>query len=172
MIALRALVLVAALAGALPAFAHSASDAYLTLGEAQVVAGATVVEGRIDIALRDLHFVLGLDDDGDGKITWGEARRHEAQIARYAYDGLRVDADGSACRIEPLPMKIADRADGAYVALNFRISCGGAAAKLTLDYRLFFAVDPSHRGIAVFRTRGGAATALFAPDNTRVTLGL
>jgi len=43
---------------ALPAFAHKPSDSYLTLE----VTGAHV-EGRWDIALRDLDYTIGLDAD-------------------------------------------------------------------------------------------------------------
>jgi hypothetical protein len=153
------------------AHAHSASDAYLSLRLA-ARGGDTVLEGQWDIALRDLHFVLGLDADGDGRLTWGEVRRREAAIAKYTFEALRADADGNACRIEPSQMRIAGRADGAYAALFFRIACKGAPAKVALDYRLFFAVDPSHRGIAVLRTARGASTVLFSPDNARVALTL
>ena len=145
--------------------AHSASDAYLSLGAPSHSTSATIVDGQWDIALRDLHFVLRLDDDGDGRLTWGEVRKHEADIARYAYDRLGADGDGSACRIEPGRIAIADRADGAYANLAFRVVCPGSPKKVTLDYRLFFDVDPSHRGILVFRSRGGSATALISPTN-------
>ena len=57
-------------------FAHSASDAYLTLETQQRTAGSgIVIRGQWDIALRDLHFAVRLDDDGDGNITWGELRK-------------------------------------------------------------------------------------------------
>ena len=107
------------------ASAHSTSDAYLTM-EAQQrpdasVAGDTVIRGQWDIALRDLHFVLRLDDDGDGNITWGELRRHIAEITRYAYPSLRVSSDGKPCAIDPVRHAVSNHADGAYVALFFDI---------------------------------------------------
>ena len=154
--------------------AHSASDAYLTLDAVPRVAsgagGAMVVHGQWDIALRDLHFVLGLDDDGDGNITWGEVRRHQADIARYAYANLRVTGDGKTCTITPTRQAVADHADGAYAVLFFDVACSGAPKRLTLDYRLFFAVDPSHRGIFVMHAGAGTATALLSPDNARIDL--
>jgi hypothetical protein len=46
----------------------------------------TVVHGQWDIALRDLDFVLKLDDNGDGKIVWGELRQHQTvSLLTYAY---------------------------------------------------------------------------------------
>jgi len=57
------------------AFAHKPSDSYLAIS----VEG-TEVKGQWDIALRDLDFAIGLDDNGDGDITWGEVK---AQSQRY-----------------------------------------------------------------------------------------
>jgi len=164
---------VIALLAAGMAQAHSASDAYLTLAAAAAPQpAATVIEAQWDIALRDLHFAIGLDDDGDGNLTWAEVKKHGHRIARYAYESLRVSGDGAACAIEPSRQAIADRADGAYAALFFRIVCKGTPRTVALDYRLFFAIDPSHRGILVFRSGKGTATALVSPDNARVELRL
>ena len=154
------------------AHAHSASDAYLTLTVAAPHAKATVIEARWDIALRDLHFALGLDDDGDGNLTWAEVKRQAPRIAHYAYGSLRASGDGAACALEPSRFAIADRADGAYAALFFRFVCDGAPRAVALDYGLFFAIDPSHRGILVLRTDNGASSALVSPDNARVDLRL
>ena len=64
--------------------AHSASDAYLTLSvDPAGTAERTVIHGQWDIALRDLDFVLKLDDDGDGQVTWGEFKRHQAAVERW-----------------------------------------------------------------------------------------
>ena len=90
--------ILALLAFAMPTIAssHSASDAYLTLtADGSMPDGRLVIHGQWDIALRDLDFVLGLDDDGDGKVTWGEVRTHRAAIEGYAYRNLKlVGGDG------------------------------------------------------------------------------
>lgn len=156
-----------------PAHAHSASDAYLTLAAGTRSAGGeTIVHGDWDVALRDLDFALRLDDNGDGNITWGELRGHQAAIDRYAYGYLRASGDGKDCAIRPVRQRVSNHADGAYAALSFDIVCAGAPARLKLDYRMFFALDPSHRCILVFRSGGDTATALLAPDNARIDLKL
>jgi hypothetical protein len=165
--------LAAASALAAPAaFAHSASDAYLTLDVAASPTGDTVIEGQWDIALRDLDFVLGLDADGDGDITWRELRPRQAAIDRYAYAAIAAGADGKPCALRPTGQRVSQRADGAYAALAFEMTCKGAPSKVTLDYRLFFAVDPSHRCILVVRNRAETATALLSPANAVVELRL
>jgi signal transduction histidine kinase len=57
-----------------PAAAHKPSDSYLTLrGEPDGIAV------RWDIALRDLDYVLQLDRDGNGELTWGEVRQRSTR---------------------------------------------------------------------------------------------
>jgi hypothetical protein len=154
------------------AAAHSASDAYLTLtADRSEASSLSVIHGQWDIALRDLDFVLKLDDDGDGRLTWGEVHRHQAAIERYAYQHLALDGGpGNACSIKPSRQLIDGHADGAYAALFFDAICARATRKLTLHYTLFFAIDPSHRGILVMRNGAAASTALLSPQNAAIDL--
>ncbi len=150
------------------ALAHSASDSYLTLK----VAGDARIEAQWDIALRDLHVALGIDDDGDGNITWAEVRRHAAQIERYAYRSLRAQGDGRNCVLRAKRNAISRHVDGAYVALFFDVACAGAPRRIALDYGLLFTIDPSHRGIVVLRAGKSTATALASPDRPRIEFAL
>ena len=152
------------------AIAHSASDAYLTL-DAQ---GQTPTTIRVqwDIALRDLDFVLKLDDDGDGNITWAELRRHQAAISQYAQARLKVLGDGTACPTRLARQWVGNHADGAYSVLFLEARCASKPQRLTLDYRLFFDIDPSHRAIVVAHIGADTATALMSPQNARIDLEL
>jgi hypothetical protein len=156
--------------------AHSASDAYVTLtaqkGADSGTPARTVVQGQWDIALRDLDFVLGLDDNGDGNIVWGELRKHRNEIAHYAYSYIHVSGDGKPCAVVPQRQLVDDHADGAYAALFFDIRCDGTPKRLTFDYRMFFAVDPSHRAILVMRSGDNLATSVLSPQNARIDLEL
>jgi hypothetical protein len=154
--------------------AHSASDAYLNLTvDSGSPRGMFVAHGQWDIALRDLDFVLKLDDDGDGRLSWGEVRHHQSAIERYAYGYLSFSGDsGNACVIKPLRQMIDDHADGAYAALFFDVVCKQAPRKLRLHYELFFAVDPSHRGIFVMHDHANLATAVLSPQNDVIDLTL
>ena len=150
------------------AAAHSASDAYLTL-DLDAKAGVRL---QWDIALRDLDFVLTLDDNGDGNISWAELRHHQAAIAAYAQAHLNLRADGKACTVALDKQWVDNHADGAYSALFLQAQCPKSAKVLTLDYRLFFDIDPSHRAIVVAHAGGDTATALLSPQNARIELKL
>jgi hypothetical protein len=151
--------------------AHSASDAYLTLSVD--AADDSILHGQWDIALRDLDFVLALDDDGDGELTWGEVKRHQATIERYAYEQLRFkDERGASCALQPVRQLIDAHADGAYAALFFDVHCAHRSKMLAMSYALFFPIDPSHRGIFVMHSAEGTSTAVLSPQNANVALAI
>jgi hypothetical protein len=148
------------------ALAHKPSDSYLTLRPA-----GTTVEARWDIAVRDLDHALGLDADGDGAVTWGEVRRRESAVVAQALSGLAVSADGRACAAEARPLQSVEHSDGGYLVLPIAFRCPQAPRALTVDYRLFFAIDPQHRGI-VRLDDGSERTLVLGPRDGVRTLAL
>ncbi|MEO8171141.1 MAG: HupE/UreJ family protein, partial [Oxalobacteraceae bacterium] len=100
------------------AHAHKPSDSYLTLN----VSGATV-EGQWDIALRDLDFAIGLDQDGNGALNWGEIRARHRDIAAYALGRLTLANAGARCPITAGLQQVDNHSDGAYSVLHFSALC-------------------------------------------------
>jgi hypothetical protein len=141
------------------AFAHKPSDSYLTLAVAD-----GKVDGQWDIALRDLDVALGLDTDQDGAITWGEVRAKHAQIASYALARLTVGSAGAPCAPVMREQLIDQHSDGAYAVLHFGLDCAAAPASLDVDYRLFFDIDPQHRGLVKVAAQGDARAGIFSAD--------
>jgi hypothetical protein len=167
--------IVGLLATAMPGIAnsHSASDAYLTLTTAPPTPRQYIIHGQWDIAIRDLDFALKLDDDGDGRVTWGEMRKHLAAIEDYAYRYIQAGGgERNRCTIKPQRQMIDDHPDGAYAALFFDIECTHVPRTITLQYTLFFGIDPSHRGIFIMNSGTDIATALFSPENTKIDLAV
>ena len=157
---LRALLAIVLLALAGSAHAHKPSDSYLSV----TVTGGQV-SGRWDIALRDLDFAIGLDADGDGKITWGELRARHADVAAYASARLGVQADGRACALNVGEQLVDDHTDGAYTVLPLALACPVTTPRtLTLGYRLFADLDPQHRGLLKLTINGATRTAILGPQ--------
>ena len=149
--------LLLALALCAPAGAHKPSDSYLGL-----TVGEQGLQGRWDIALRDLDFALGLDADGNGEINWGEVRARHADIAAYATARLSVQADGTPCRIAVGEQLVDEHTDGAYSVLPLALDCGGERTPtvLQLGYTLFAELDPQHRGLLSLSAGGATRTAV------------
>jgi len=165
--ALRWPVMVLALVLAASAPAHKPSDSYLGL---RIVDAA--IEGQWDIALRDLDYVLGLDDNQDGAITWGELRAHHGDIVAYALSRLALVADGRPCPLRVTEHLVDDHSDGAYAVLRFVASCPHPPERLEATYRLLFDVDPQHRGLLRLERAGATQSAIFSASNPTLRFDL
>jgi hypothetical protein len=124
-----------------PAWAHKPSDAHLRLD----VHGDRI-DGRLDIAVRDLEGALSIDD-GDGNITWGELQAAAPRIADYVDSRLAIAGDGTPCPIVLGTAKLADLSDGAYWALPIGATCTHEPKALNVTYKLLFDLDAQHRGL-------------------------
>ncbi len=149
----------------LSAEAHKPSDSYLTL---EVIGGE--VQGRWDIALRDLDYAIGLDGNDDGAITWGELRRRHDAVAALALSHFRIVSADDECPVILDSQLVTDHSDGAYAVLQFAANCGQTIEAMEVDYNLFFDLDPQHRGLLQIEHAGGTATAVLGPANNQFRL--
>jgi hypothetical protein len=147
-------------------FAHKPSDSYLRLA----LDGA-VAQGQWDIALRDLDHALGLDADQDGAITWGELRQRHADIAAYALPHLEITSDRGTCPAIAVQHLVDEHTDGAYAVIRFRARCNGIPTQWELRYRLFFDLDPQHRGLLNLEHHGQIHTAIFSRSHDVERIG-
>ncbi len=152
-----------------PAHAHKPSDSYLSL-----TVDGTRIDGQWDIALRDLDFAIGLDGDGDGRLTWDEVRARHPAIAAYALRHLTLASAQGACPVAVVEQLIDRHTDGAYSVLRLRADCPGpgAIATLSVGYRLFAELDPQHKGLLRLVHDGRTSTAILDPEHARQTLSL
>lgn len=142
------------------ASAHKPSDSYLVLD----VAGREVT-GQWDIALRDLDMAIGLDEDGNGELTWDEVRARHDAIAAYALARLKLASGGVACPLRVTAHLLDDHSDGAYAVLRLQATCAADITVLDTDYRLLFDIDPQHKGLLRLTNQGQTSTAIFTPDS-------
>jgi hypothetical protein len=155
------------------ACAHKPSDSYLTL---TVPASGSVLAGQWDIALRDLDFVLGLDANRDGAITWGELKAARTRIAAYAFTRLTLEGigrgDRNACAPQLTALLVDEHVDGHYAVLRFSADCGLRPTELTVHYRLLFEVDPTHRGLLQVIGAGREQAAVLSREAPRTSLNV
>lgn len=142
----------------LPAHAHKPSDSYLSLRADQ-----SGIHGQWDIALRDLDFAIGLDEDGNGELTWDEVRSKHADIAAYALARLKITAGDKSCPLIARQQLIDQHSDGAYTVLMFDSTCN--AEKIKVQYQLFFDLDTQHKGLLhLVNHKDATITAIFSPE--------
>jgi hypothetical protein len=153
------------------AWAHKPSDSYLTL---TLPAGSNVLQGQWDVALRDLDFVLALDTNRDGAITWGELKASRARISEYVFAHLSLTAigrgDRGVCTPRLTGLLVDEHVDGRYAVLRFSADCGLVPAQLTVRYQLLFEVDPTHRGLLQVIGSGHEQAEVLSRGSSTVSL--
>lgn len=142
-----------------PASAHEPSSSFLTLQDED---GG--IAGQWDIALRDLELAVGLDANGDSRITWGELRTARAAVFDYALARLRLSADGSACAAVGGDLRVDRHGGESYAVLDLRADCPGVARRLSVSYSLLFELDAQHRGLFRYGSANESESAIFSDE--------
>lgn len=161
-----------ALTAAVPALGHKASDAYLDLrgvGES--------IDVRWDVAIRDIDSLVSLDADADGQVRWSDLSTRLVPVTERLFAGIgfttSVDGLDRSCPAGPVTPALAQRSDGAYLALRFSIRCpGGRPSRLGVDYRLLADLDPTHRAIVSVDATGGLTVLRPTVEGRSVVLDL
>jgi hypothetical protein len=152
------------------AWAHKPSDSYLTLlADTQ----STVIKVRWDIALRDLDYVLALDRDGNGELTWGEVKQRSAEITTLAMSRLSLSTNSQPCTWGATgPLMLETHSDGTYAVLSLEAACTTLAQGVAVKYGLFFDVDPTHRGLLQWSAPGATTpqALIFGTESAEQTL--
>lgn len=154
---------------AAPALAHSSSNSYLTLSQR----GSDLVL-RTDINLRDVDLIFDLDDDRDGRVSWGETATRIDELKAWMQQGISVRGASAACQLQPLDVMASPHSDGFYLSAEWRVACADpedvAARRLTLKYGLIFDQDNLHRGLLKVDLPGAQSSAILSPDRPEAAL--
>ena len=123
----RLFALLASLLLASAALAHKPSDSYLTLRATEAQGDVTA---RWDISLRDLDYVLQLDRDTNGELTWGEVRQRSIDITRLATQHLQLSTGDKPCPWDTAaPLQLDKHSDGTYAVLSLVARCPSLGAQ-------------------------------------------
>ncbi|MEO6301503.1 MAG: HupE/UreJ family protein [Paracoccaceae bacterium] len=149
---------------AVGANAHETTRSYVTLNRT-----GPNIDLNIRVAFRDIEVAVWMDEDLDGKITWGETERRLDAVTAYIAAGLSIDA-GGVCT---LTRKAADNSVSGgieYLDVSFAGTCPSASAPLTIATRLFTEIDPDHRMFVQSAMNGISTTTLLSRAEPSVTL--
>jgi hypothetical protein len=150
-----------------PAEAHEPSRAYLTLAVEH-----DRVEGRLDVAIRDLEDAIGIDTNGDRVITWSEIESGRGAMLAYVRSRVRLTRDGGPCDLAFRGGSLDRHAETPFAVMEIAGSCSGAASRagVTVDYGLLFGIDATHRALLRLSVDGRTTEAVLS--NREPTLEL
>lgn len=147
------------------AMAHKPSDSYL-----KITGGSDRLSIEWDISIKDLEFLIGVDGDQNGEITWGELKSQREAIAARALSRLSIVADGELCKLELAELLVNQHSDGKYVVLALETNAPGDAAVLDISYSLLFDEDPTHRGLVLYNNGSVTSTHVLSPASPKLEL--
>jgi len=135
--------------------AHIASSGFLSLQVER-----SHVSGALELAIRDGELAVGLDHDGDGKVTWGELKSSQSALQTYVLGHLHLAGADGPCKMGFGSVRVNERVDGSYLWLPISADCGSVLKRISIDYRVLDTEDPSHRGLLTLSAYGAAQTAV------------
>ncbi|MBI1842703.1 MAG: HupE/UreJ family protein [Verrucomicrobia bacterium] len=148
--------------------AHQASDGYVSL-----VATNQELTARVDLAVRDLDAVFGLDDNVDGSVTWGELTAHQAEIAQYVRTNVTVKVNDRLIDLTPLELLVDEHGDASFAVWRFKQPLTEKVRTMEIRYRCVFEVDALHRAFLKLEGEGEVRTGMLSPseDSCRASFG-
>ncbi len=160
--------LIAALAAALLALVVTTASAHETTRSfASVERDGAAVSVRLRLAFRDLEVAVWMDEDLDGRITWGEARRRLDSIEAYVLARFGLEA-GGPCLLRRSGADASVSGGVAYFNLDLEGRCPIADAPLTVRSTVFAEIDPDHRQFLRVVGDGAPTSAVLSADNPEV----
>ncbi len=153
-----------------PAWAHKASDAYLSLSPLTANTATNQAADRpgamrlqLSLAVKDLDAAIDtLDADANRSLTWGEVKAATPDIVAFVNRGVALRCARANIPLDWQFSSLEQRSDGAYVRLSSTLACDARSA-LAIDYQLFKDVDTTHRLVISGQMDGQPIAAVLAP---------
>jgi hypothetical protein len=149
------------------AHAHDTRISYLDLSIA-----ANTITGQWELALADVELAVGIDADGDGKITWGEIRSQHQRLNTQLFSQVAFHTGGTACMLTTGEHLVDHHGGASYLVMRFSAQCP-AISRLTpllIDYRFMRQLDPRHRALLRISADKTQIAATISPDAENVLL--
>jgi len=145
------LCLVANFGVSLPAFSHAASTSFLIL---DLPARDGPVAVRWDLSLHDIVWVVFIDADYDGNVTWKEIQDAKPALTNALLAQLSVQRGGAPCTLGIQDFALAVRSEQNFLSVAMQAACPKAGL-VSLGGSLFMSGDASQR-VLLSAARGKA----------------
>lgn len=155
---------------ATPASAHSTSTSFLLVELAE-----EPVAVRWDLSIHDIVWVVFIDADYNGEVTWKELQDARPALGSAILGQLSVKRGGATCALEVRDYALAERAEQNFLSVELQAACSRSGL-LEVGGSLFMSGDASQR-VLLSASRGAdqltgvlsaAATSWDEPEQVSV----
>ena len=160
------MVLISALIFSTSAFSHQTSTAYFT---AQLNSSGAL-NGELQVRLFDLERAIGLDQNSNGELTWGEALSQVKAVEEYFADVLSFQRDQQSCTASYSgAWQLDSHFNESYLVLPLSAQCA-ISGDLQIDYGGFFDIDSEHKLLFNFQNGEHAHNRVISNEERALSL--
>ncbi|MDZ4761760.1 MAG: HupE/UreJ family protein [Alphaproteobacteria bacterium] len=160
------LAVIAILFTAAPAQAHQTSLSYISVADE---GGA--LAANFKVSFLDLEVAIGIDQDLDGKVTWGETRESLDAVSSYALSRTVFTAGGVCSLALRSAEPLIDNGE-AYLSLGFALTCPDPEAPVAVSTSMFSEIDPTSRVLVSSVTGGERRSFVLRTGDPRASSGV
>jgi hypothetical protein len=138
--------------GVPPVSAHSTSTSFLFLELPPGEAAESPVPVRWDLSVHDIVWMVFVDADYDGQVTWKELQDARPALTAAILGQISIQRGGAACPIDVRDYALAERAEQNFLSVSLQASCA-RRGMVDVGGPLFMSGDASQR-VLLSATRG------------------
>ena len=154
------LCLVATFGASPPAFSHAASTSFVIL---ELPQGEAPVGVRWDLSLHDIVWVVFVDTDYDGNVTWQEVQEAKPALASALLAQMAVQRGGAACALRVQDFALATRSEQNFLSVALQADCPRPGLT-SIGGALFMSGDASQRVLLSARRGEEQLTGVLSAD--------
>jgi len=139
-----------------------------SLTTAEVSVSGKEVTFRLKVSAHDLAVALGIETDLVTPVSMAAFEARKKVLFRYIQDRLAIHAQNAPCSSQPPVVDYSQLPDDLLLVVDF--NCSEPVEQLTVNYRLFFDIDSSHRSLGRLILPGSEEQFLFDRSFTRLEL--
>ena len=148
------------------AYSHQTSTGYFS-GDLN---SNGAVNGELQIRLFDLESAVGLDQDGNGELTWGEALLQADAVEKYIAGTLRFQRNQQDCKTSFAgTWELDSHFNEPYLVLPVSAQCA-IAGNLSVNYVGFFNRDSEHKLLFSLQGEESSYSRVLSNDSRTIKL--
>lgn len=158
-------ILVGTFFATVPAYSHQLSTAYASME----INSQGLFTGELQVRFYDLEQAVGVDNNGDGELLWGELQSNKAIVQQYFSERFQLRRGDFPCSLAiSEEWKIDTHYNESYLVVPMRAQCS-LAGEIVFRYEAFFDEDSEHKLLLRLGSNTAESSRVLSDDQRQMT---